>query len=352
MRIAPLLVALGVLACLASAAPAQAAVTTRKAMWGPAEVDGVSQFPIYAKLGVGIWQTTISWRDIATRRPANPTDPTDPAYAWPTALDDQIAEARRYGITILVSVAGTPTWANGGGAWNEAPRDPADYGAFMAAASRHWPAVHRWLIWGEPSRKANFSPTGRAGAERYARLLDSSYAQLKKVSRRNLVIGGNSYTIGDVRPLDWIRMLRLPGGKRPRMDYYGHNPFTGRTPRLSQPPLGHGYADFGDLDTLAQTIDRYLGRRPDGKRIPIFISELCFPTDHANWEFNIFMSRQQQARWMTDVLRVSRTWSRLVTLGYMGLYDFPLRPDNDQVESGLITRGGVRKPAFAAFARG
>jgi hypothetical protein len=352
MRIAPLAATVAALVTLLVAAPAGAAVTTRKAMWGPAEVNGVDQFPIYAQLGVGIWQTTISWRDIATRRPVDPTDPDDPAYAWPTPIDDQIKAAAKYGITVLVSVAGTPTWANGGRDWNVAPDAPADYGAFMAAASRRYPAVRRWLIWGEPSRKVNFSPTGRAGAQRYAQLLDASYAQLKRVSRRNLVIGGNSYTIGDVRPLNWIRLLRLPNGKPPRMDYYGHNPFTGRVPRLSQPPLGHGYADFGDLDTLAAQIDRYLGRRPGGGRIPIFISELCFPTDHANWEFNIFLTRKTQAEWMTKVLKVSRTWPRIVTLGYQGLYDFPLRPDNDQVESGLITRSGVRKPAFKAFEDG
>jgi len=166
------------------------------------------------------------------------------------------------------------------------------------------------------------------------------------------VIGGNSETIGDIRPLDWVRLLKLPNGKRPRMDYYGHNPFTARTPRLSQPPLGHGYADFGDLDTLAQYIDRYLGRRPDGKRIPIFVSELCFPTDHPNWEFNVYMTRKVQAQWITDALKVTKTWPRLATLGYLGLYDFPKRPANDQVDSGLITLDGVRKPGFAAFARG
>jgi hypothetical protein len=352
MRIAPLAAVVAALACLLAAAPAGAKVTTRKAMWGPAEVNGVSQFPVYAQLGVGIWQTTISWRDIATRRPADPTDPDDPAYAWPTATEAQIKQAARYGITVLISVAGTPGWANGGGDWNVAPENPADFGAFMAAASRHFPAVHRWLIWGEPSREANFSPTGKAGARLYARMLDSAYVHLKRVTRRNLVIGGNSYTIGDVRPLDWIRLLRLPNGKPPRMDYYGHNPFTGRTPRLSQPPLGHGYADFGDLDTLARQIDRYLGRRPGGAKIPIFISELCLPTDHANWEFNIFLTRKKQAQWLTDALKVSRSWPRIVTLGYLSLYDPPVRPANDQAEVGLITREGVRKPAFKAFRDG
>ena len=341
-----------VLAGLVAAPSAQAGVTTRKAMWGPAAVDGVSQFPVYAELGVGIWETTLSWADVATRPPQHPRDPADPAYTWPSWLDRDIAEAARYGITVLISVSETPAWANGGRDVAFAPRSPAGFGHFMAAASRRYPAVKRWLIWGEPSKAANFRPTHQAGALRYARLLDAAYVSLKGVSRGNLVIGGNSYTIGDVRPLQWIRWLRLPNGKPPRMDYYGHNPFTAREPRLGQPPLGHDYADFGDLDTLAGTIDANLGRRADGKRLPIFISEQCFPTDHPNWEFNIHLTRAAQARWITMALKVTKTWPRLVTFGYEGLFDFPHRPANDQVDSGLITLAGVRKPAFEAFRRG
>ena len=41
-----------------------------------------------------------------------------------------------------------------------------------------------------------------------------------------------------------------------------------------------------------------------------------------------------------------------MTFGYEGLFDFPHRPASDQVDSGLITLAGVRKPAFEAFRRG
>ncbi len=83
-------------------------------MWGPATVDGVSQFPIYAELGVGIWQTNLSWDAVATRRPARPADPADPAYAWPAELDAAIADAATHGIAVSLLVMGTPGWANGG----------------------------------------------------------------------------------------------------------------------------------------------------------------------------------------------------------------------------------------------
>jgi hypothetical protein len=96
------------------------------------------------------------------------------------------------------------------------------------------------------------SPKQRRGPRHYARILDASYGALKRVSRRNLVIGGNTWTGGEVVPLNFIRAMRLPTGRRPRMDLYGHNPFTLRTPQLSRPPFAYGHADFSDLDTLAR----------------------------------------------------------------------------------------------------
>jgi hypothetical protein len=137
------------------------------------------------------------------------------------------------------------------------------------------------------------------------------------------------------------------------MDLYGHNPFSARRPLLSQGPLGAGYADFGDLDTLAGWLDRDLkGAKPGGGRLRLFLSEISFPTDHANFEFNFWVTRDTQAEWIADGLRTTRRWSRIYTFGYLGLYDDALRPDGQQVERGLIDRDGARKLAYEAFKRG
>ena len=133
------------------------------------------------------------------------------------------------------------------------------------------------MIWGEPTRRKNFKPLLRerrdrpltrrmkVGPHKYASLLDAAYGSLKRRSRRNLVIGGNSFTTGDVSPRNWIKNLRLRNGRPPRMDMYGHNPFSSRRPRLNRTPLGQGLADFSDLPILARWVDRYLAR-PRGRR--------------------------------------------------------------------------------------
>ena len=47
-----------------------------------------------------------------------------------------------------------------------------------------------------------------------------------------------------------------------------------------------------------------------------------------------------------------RNYRRIYTFGYLGLYDDAPRPDGDQVDRGLLTHAGERKPAYAAFRDG
>jgi hypothetical protein len=355
---------MGVLIAIAAVAvcavaPAEAAKPSRKkSIWGPVQVDGVSQFPIYRDLGVGIYQHVLEWDQIAPTRPRRATDPRDPAYRWPADVDMAIREARRYRIRVALTVMWSPPWANGGRSRAWAP-NPRHFARFVRAAARRYKSVRLWLIWGEPSRRHNFRPIPRfkpTAPRRYARLLDAAYGTLKRERPRNVVIGGNTFTTGHVSPKAFIRDMRLPSGRRPRMDMYGHNPFSAREPALSKGPLGFGFADFSDLDTLAGWVDRWQGRAPSGHRLPLFLSEFSLPTDHANHEFNFWVTRKTQARWLASALRITRRWRRIYTLGYFALYDERPRGPNlthgDEAHRGLLDWRGRRKPSYRAFKRG
>ena len=348
-----------------AAAPAADARNARyKSIWGPAQVDGQSQFPIYEDLGVGIYQAQLSWDAAAPTRPARPRNPADPAYRWPADLDYALREARRYGMKVSLLLIWSPSWANGGRDQRWAPTRPKDFADFAAAASRRYPGVKYWMVWSEPSKAGNFQPLAEATTPRrrftpaqrrgpriYARMLDSAYAALKRVGRRDLVIGGNTFTTGTINTLNFIRAMRLPGGRRPRLDLYGHNPFTIRRPDLREDPFRRGYADFSDLDTLAGWVDRYV-RRPGSPRPELFLSEFTLPTDHPNHEFNFYVTREIQASWLARALRIARNWKRIHTLGWLSLYDDPPRPGGDEVNRGLLEQGGARKPSYRAYRKG
>ncbi|MDT5010725.1 MAG: polysaccharide biosynthesis protein PslG, partial [Mycobacterium sp.] len=210
-----------------------------KSIWGPLQLpDGRSAFTDYKNLKVDDLQLTIDWADVAANRPTAPRDPGDPAYAWPASVDQAISAADQAGIGISLMVLHTPGWANGGRTRVWAPTKAGAYADFLAAAARRYPTVRRWMIWGEPNRHGQFQPVPRmspVGPRRYALLLDAAYGALKAANRRNIVIGGMTYTAGDVPPRWWLHWLRLPSGKPPRLDWWGHNPFTTRFPDLTKP---------------------------------------------------------------------------------------------------------------------
>jgi hypothetical protein len=329
-----------------------------KAIWGPVRRDGVSQFPIYRDLGVGIYETAIDWSSAAPTRPRHPRDPRDPAYRWPPAIADAVSEARAYNMRVLTMIIRAPRWANGNHRSNWAPLRPADYADFAVAASRRYPSVHLWMVWGEPSRFDNFAPlapapfaatrlTSRQAAapRRYARILDAAYGAFKGVSRANMVIGGNTYTTGDIRPAMWLRYMRLPNGKPPRLDLYGHNPFSFRRPNLANPPSPQANVDFSDLGRLATLVDGNLRRR-GSPRPRLFLSEFTIPTG-PDQELNFYTDLSVQADWIRAAFAIARHWSRIYALGWIHLYDEP--PGS---RGGLLDERGGQKPGFAAFRAG
>jgi hypothetical protein len=340
-------------------------VTDKKSIWGPVTYNGKSQFPIYHDLGAGIWQRTIYWNNIAPQRPTHPKDPTDPAYEWPSDLGLAVKEARRYHIRVSLLVIFTPGWANGGQPYNWVPKKISDYTDFLTAAARRYPSVKLWMIWGEPTRQPNFMPltpqtlgsrtltAQQAAAPRYyARMLDASYATLKAVRRSNIVIGGNSFTSGDINPYNWARYLRLPNGKRPRMDLYGHNPFSGRRPQRHPAFVDPSVVDFSDLEAFAKFLDRNNVRSPSHKPLRFFLSEFFWPTDHANGEFNFHLTPKLQASWLDSALKITESWSRIYTLGWFSLYDDAPNGQGTEVNRGLMRLSGKRKPAYGVFRKG
>jgi hypothetical protein len=360
---AVVLAACGSLLLAVPAPPARAAL--KKGMWGPVEVNGASQFPIYRELGATVYNTGLNWRNVAVHRPTNPRDPRDPAYRWPARLGDAVEQAAAHHIQLAMLVKGTPAWANGGRSDNWVPSNPADYADFVVAAARRYPSVRFWIIWGEPTRAGNFfpipsrtNPSARLSQEAirtvrsYAQILDASYAALKGVSKRKIVVGGNSFTTGDISPLNWIRYMRLPNGRRPRMDLYGHNPYSARRPRLSDRAALRGYADFSDLDDLARWLDRYYGRDPRGKPMRIWIGEWSVPTDHGSYIFGFWTTRQMQASWLRAALRIADSSPRIFAVNWLALYDEAPRSAGDETNWGLIDHTGRRKPAFWVFQRG
>jgi hypothetical protein len=325
----------------------------QKAVWGPPSLRGVNQFPLYRSLGARIYETSLDWATIAARRPHDPSVPSDPAYRWPATVTREVQEAQRFGLRVVIQLANAPAWENGGHhghGW--APRNPQDFAQFVQAASREYPSVHMWMIWGEPNRKGDFRPetpapytatkltSAQAAAPHlYARILDAAYAVLKQGSGANVVIGGDTYTAGLIDPQQWLANLVLPNGRRPRMNMYGHNPFSYTVPLFGAKPSSYGEVQFSDLPRLESWTRTYLGHP-----LPLFLSEFCIPTA-ADQTFNFYVAPPSvAATWVKDALVTARHAGYVYSLGWANVHD--QLPVNS---CGLISRNGRPKPDFFAF---
>jgi hypothetical protein len=358
VRAAVLLIG-ALLALVAGAPPALAARSDAKAIWGPVSVDGRSLFPVYHRLGVGIFQMTLNWASVAPTEPEHPTNPNDPAYRWPTDISYAIQHAAHYHMKVLLQVEFTPSWANGDQQMNYPPTDVSSWADFVTAAARRYPAVHLWMIWGEPNRQPQFgtlvsadpdattlTPEQAAAPQFYAQMLDASYAVLKAANPNNLVIGGSTYTTGDLSTEQWIENMRLPDGQPPRMDLYAHNPFSWRPPDLSNPPSPDGQVDFSDLSRLSQLVQSNLAA--PGRQIKLFLSEWTIPTAPGDQEFDYYETPDVQAQWITDAWRIVRSSSFIYALGWVHLYDDPPGGSN----GGLLYSDWFPKPGYYAFRDG
>jgi hypothetical protein len=214
------------------------------------------------------------------------------------------------------------------------------------------------MVWGEANRAAVFQPlpkNSRVGPRRYATLLSAAYRALKRRSPSNIVIGGMTFSFGPVMPRDFLRWMRLPNGKPPPLDWYGHNPFSQRFPDIRQTGFG-GYPDardMSDIDTFAREVRRTYrrtsrARRRGGPRL--WLSEYTVSSDRPNYQFDFFVSRAEQARFLSAAYRIARREPYIAGLGWVGLLDDPVTVPGG-VTTGLMTYEGEHKPAYDAYRR-
>jgi hypothetical protein len=291
------------------------------------------------RLGVDVVRTTLRWDSVAGTRPANARLHRDPAYDWQQA-DAVLRGLRRHGIQPLVTLYGTPRWANGGFAPNRAPRSAQAFGDFARAAASRYPWVRLWAVWNEPNRSQWLYPTS---AVTYVRkLLNPAYAAIHSVIPSARVGGGMSAPRagkGGLSPVTWIKQL---GKLRARLDAYAHHPYPGH-PQV-ETPWGPGCDScttitMGDLERLVTLVHRNLGAK---KRV--WLTEFGYQTNPP--DIFLGVSPAKQAEYVASAAR------RVAVAPFVDMLIYFLVQDDvadEGWQSGLITANGVKKPSYAAF---
>jgi len=127
-----------------------------------------------AQTSATIIRLLVQWNLAATTRPANAADPFDPAYIFDD-VDEAVRTAQENDQEVILTISGTPRWANGGKGPNVMPSNISDLTAFARAiATRYsgrsmgYPFVRFWSVWNEPNLQGFLAPQFNAAGKSVA----------------------------------------------------------------------------------------------------------------------------------------------------------------------------------------
>jgi hypothetical protein len=324
-------------------------------------------FPLLKTLHVQVLRMDLPWYQIAPKRPAHPMDPNDPAYDW-SQYDTFVQNARQSRIQVLFSIYGTPRWANGGKKPNRAPKKGLDLQKFAYAAAKRYsgsftpadgsaklPSVRRWLAWNEPNSPVFLWPQWQhtkrrnipVAARAYVHICTAIWKGVHSTHLKETVACGGTDPNGNnkarssrpsIEPLTFLAALHMYGLRH--FDVYDHHPYYG-SPRQtpSTRPRGNASIRFGNLGVLTGLLTRLYGHKN------LWITEYGYQTRPPDRHFGV--SYKNQAKYLKQAFAIARKNPRITLMCWFLLRD-EIRLSGWQ--SGLLTAGGKKKPAFNAFA--
>jgi hypothetical protein len=331
-------------------------------------------------LRVNLYWGGTKWA-VAKSRPADPTDPGDPAYDW-SIYDRLVLYATQNNVKVVFSILFTPGWANGGKAKNVAPKNFKDLQNFAYAAAERYsglwtppkwqqdpnnpttalplPKVTRWTAWNEPNNPIWLVPQYKriGGAWRvesafqYAKICNAIY---NGIHAPGLALSGEQVACGvtgpkgndaptttraSVDPLTFLSAAHKYGMKK--FDVYAHHPYpdVGTTDPPAFVPTGKRKrrVQLGNIGLLTQLISKYYGPKH------LWITEYGYQTNPPDKTFGV--SYAKQALYMKQAFAIARKNPRIDMMLWFLVRD---EPAVGNWQSGLETAVGKKKPAWSAF---
>ena len=304
----------------------------------------------------------------AKSRPTTAADPTDEAYDW-ARYDEIVLAAQAAGVQVMFTIFGTPTWANGGKPQTTAPTRGADLEGFAYAAAKRYsgtfmradgtvlPRVKYWTAWNEPNLPIGLVPQWKRVGRRWVIQSARDYARICNAvvtGVHGTLIPGELVACGDTAPrgnnaptssrpttspLAFLRAMKQAGARG--FDAYAHHPYpSGPSESPVQKPKVKTAVTFGNIGDLVAQVTKLYGRKP------IWIDEYGYQTNPPDKGLGV--SPAKQATYLTQSVALARKSPAITMLLWFLVRD---EPQLSGWQSGLETKTGAHKPAFAAFVK-
>jgi hypothetical protein len=339
--------------------------------------------PDIKTLGPDIFRFTISWSQIAKRRPAVARNSDDRAYNW-SAVDRVARDITAAHIPLLFTIVSTPAWAGGGSKGLKAPKRMADLQNFAYAAAARYngkhvdasgatlPKVVRWEAWNEPNLQTHLMPqwtavgrkkqVGRpfcfgktwvpASAGIYRGILNAIYKGVHAAGRSARVTeqvaggatapfgGGPCAVVPGLAPLAFLRDL---AEKPISVDVWSHHPY--RNSRQNPTPYRGDNVDVQGMPRLYVALTKAF----HGRKVPVWVTEFALQTNPPDRFQGVSLSEQAaQLRQAVSALKRSGRVKMLIWF-LVRDEDIAGRAFAGGFQSGLEFFNGKHKPAFAVF---
>ena len=362
MRRLPLLAAILVAAVLAPVA------TSAERMWIGFHDDPMFRFEAdrmteldeaTATNNATILRTLVTWANVAPTKPANASNPFDKAYNF-NDLDELVRNAQARDAEVLITIWGTPKWANGGKTPNFLPTSMSTFQSFTKAlASRYsgryagYPFVRFYGIWNESNLGLFLSPQFNSAGKivspaAYAKLAAAGIAGLKAGNKKALVAIGETSSNGRNKPkagaTDSVRPGTFAEGvakanKKLKFDAWAHHPYPVPVNQKPTQKVQWPNVALSSMPQFETSIDKWFGR----KNIPVWITEYGNETKPGE---PAGVTESQQASYLSQAIAIAKRDPRVPMFVWFVMQD----STGSLWQSGVYRKTGGPKPARSRFA--
>jgi Cellulase (glycosyl hydrolase family 5) len=313
--------------------------------------DRASRIQLSAEQGASIMRLLVQWNVAAAKKPAVPSDPFDPAYNL-SDVDEAVQTAQENDQEVMLTISGTPAWANGGKKPNVMPTRLSDLTTFArAVASRYsgryqgYPFVRFWSIWNEPNLNLfltpQFSAAGKSVAPaNYAKIYAAAYSGIKAGNPLAKIAMGETSARGHDRPGGSVishspgKFAELVAKANPRLkfDAWAHHPYPSNPNNRPTQVVKWPNVSLMSLPRFDQSLKTWFHR----KSVPIWITEYGHQTRPPE---ALGIPWSTQSKYVAQAIGIAKGFSFVNMFIWFVYQDDPGQP----WESGLYTQAGVPK---------
>ncbi len=278
-----------------------------------------------ADAGIGWLRCDFAWADL---------EPSPGAWDF-SGTDRVVAEAEARGIKVLGILGTSPSWANGGQAWNWPPTDiPAWQDYVYTVCYRYRGRVSAWEVWNEQNIDTFWQPEPDAAA--YVNLLAAASPRIRAADPAATVVMGGVAGLGWPDLVDYLSL-----GAAAYIDALAYHPYAETIGVEGQPEEDLLRPKEGLCRTLLDWV-RWLINQYTNEEIEIWLTEVGW-TNCAETPPGVDEETQAAYLLRTMLNYASTDVERVV---WYNLRDTLL---NDMDRYGLVAYDFTPKPSYGCF---